>query len=315
MSTNYNSIILEKLKEKFTEEQIVKLLEDKKKFSKIVNNALIKLQLNETKSNFYKINKEKSIINQMILTNSLMGIYKNPRYLYESGDIPNYSTGINVLEDLLTKIMPALQKDYRKLTTSIQQRKSFRNHIINAVINLLQSPRMYAQNKGDNADGVVERDKKLEDENSNFTQVENDIESEVKTGNESDQGKLINIKRDGTENRKKDEEYNLFFIDGEDRTGANLAFESFKRIKKQVLDGYNVLDNEEDKNIFYEYLIVNLRLHFDRAEEELKYDLPADKTKEIDEFEPEGGMKQVNMSQATAKGPKNVDDELSNLSL
>lgn len=312
---NYNDIILESLKEKFTEEQILKLLENKKSFSKIINGALVKLQVNEAKSNFHKMNKEKTVVNQMILTNSLMGIYKNPKYLYESGDIPNYSTGINVLEDLLTKIIPSLQKDYRKLTTNIQQRKSFRNHIINAVINWLQSPRMYAQNKNSNPDGVIERDKKLEDENSNFTQVENDINSDVKTGNESEDGKFINVKKDGTENKKKDEEYNLFYIDGEDRTGANLAFESFKRMKKQILDAYNVLDNEEDKQIFYEYLIVNLRLHMDRFEEELKYDLPADKTKEIEDFKPEGEMKQVNMSQTTPTAPKKIDDEINNLSI
>lgn len=312
---SYHDIILESLKEKFTEEQILKLLENKKSFSKIINGALVKLQVNEAKSNFHKMNKDKTVVNQMILTNSLMGIYKNPKYLYEAGDIPNYSTGINVLEDLLTKIIPSLQKDYRKLTTNIQQRKSFRNHIINAVINWLQSPRMYAQNKNSNPDGVIERDKKLEDENSNFTQVENDINSDVKTGNESEDGKFINVKKDGTENKKKDEEYNLFYIDGEDRTGANLAFESFKRIKKQILDSYNVLDNEEDKQIFYEYLIVNLRLHFDRAEEELKYDLPADKTKEIEDFKPEGEMKQVNMSQTTPTAPKKIDDEINNLSI
>ena len=48
---------------------------------------------------------------------------------------PNKSTGINVLEDLLKKIIPQLEIDYRMMTTADEQRESFRAHIVNAVIN------------------------------------------------------------------------------------------------------------------------------------------------------------------------------------
>ena len=44
--------------------------------------------------------------------------------------IPHRSTGINVLEDLLKKIIPQLEPEYRKLTTSQEQRESFRAHIV-----------------------------------------------------------------------------------------------------------------------------------------------------------------------------------------
>ena len=50
---------------------------------------------------------------------------------------PNKSTGINVLEDLLKKIIPVLETDYKSLTTSDDQRSSFRAHIVNAVENSL----------------------------------------------------------------------------------------------------------------------------------------------------------------------------------
>ena len=50
---------------------------------------------------------------------------------------PNKSTGINVLEDLLKKIVPVLETDYKLLTTADKQRQSFRAHIINAVVNAL----------------------------------------------------------------------------------------------------------------------------------------------------------------------------------
>ena len=50
---------------------------------------------------------------------------------------PNKSTGINVLEDLLKKIVPVLETDYKSMTTDPEQRKSFRAHIIQAIINTL----------------------------------------------------------------------------------------------------------------------------------------------------------------------------------
>ena len=40
---------------------------------------------------------------------------------------PNKSTGINVLEELLKKIIPVLEVDYKSLTTNIEQRQSFRS--------------------------------------------------------------------------------------------------------------------------------------------------------------------------------------------
>ena len=47
---------------------------------------------------------------------------------------PHKSTGINVLEDLLKKIIPQIEDDYKLLTTSEEQRESYRAHIIDAVV-------------------------------------------------------------------------------------------------------------------------------------------------------------------------------------
>ena len=52
---------------------------------------------------------------------------------------PNKSTGINVLEQLLKKIVPVLEDDYKSLTTNSDQRQSFRSHILNAVVNTVIS--------------------------------------------------------------------------------------------------------------------------------------------------------------------------------
>ena len=50
---------------------------------------------------------------------------------------PHKSTGINVLEDLLKKIIPQVEDDYKLLTTSEEQRDSYRAHIIQAVVQTL----------------------------------------------------------------------------------------------------------------------------------------------------------------------------------
>ena len=59
------------------------------------------------------------------------------REVADTDPTPNKSTGINILEDLLKKIVPVLEVDYKSLTTSKDQRESFRAHIINAIVTTL----------------------------------------------------------------------------------------------------------------------------------------------------------------------------------
>ena len=57
-------------------------------------------------------------------------------------------------------------------------------------------------------------------------------------------------------------------VDG-DQTGRNMAYESFKKIESSVIDSYELLSNPEDQELFYDYLIANLKLYFDKFESEL----------------------------------------------
>ena len=70
---------------------------------------------------------------------------------------PNKSTGINVLEELLKKIIPVLEVDYKSLTTDNSQRDSFRAHIINAVVNTL-TPAKVNTDAGEEAEELQEID-------------------------------------------------------------------------------------------------------------------------------------------------------------
>ena len=55
-----------------------------------------------------------------------------------SSEAPARSTGINVLANLLEKVVPIIEDDYKMLTTSDEQRESFKNHLVQAVKNALK---------------------------------------------------------------------------------------------------------------------------------------------------------------------------------
>jgi hypothetical protein len=168
---------------------------------------------------------------------------------------PNKSTGINVLEDLLKKIIPVLETDYKLLTTDTTQRVSFRSHIISAVIAAL-TPAEANNEAGEAsaAEGALEE------------------EVDVQVAGLDDE-KFIDIRTDA-EKADADEEVEEdprddFGVDGADETGRNVAYNAFKKIQSSIIDAYELLSNEEDQELFYDYLIANLKLYFDKFEDEL----------------------------------------------
>ncbi len=168
---------------------------------------------------------------------------------------PNKSTGINVLEDLLKKIIPVLETDYKLLTTDATQRESFRSHIINAVIAAL-TPAEVNNEAGEAsvADGALEE------------------EVDIQVGGADDE-KFIDIRTDAEKSDDDDEEEedprDEFGVDGADETGRNVAYNAFKKVQNSIIDAYELLSNAEDQELFYDYLIANLKLYFDKFEDEL----------------------------------------------
>jgi len=172
---------------------------------------------------------------------------------------PNKSTGINVLEDLLKKIVPVLETDYKSLTTSDSQRESFRAHIVNAVENALTPAKI-------NTSAGTEQS--LEEE------LEEEIEINVGDAAEDDE-KFIDIRTDAEKAAEEEEEEeedprDEFGSDVEgDETGRNMAYQSFKKIETSVIDSYELLADPEDQELFFDYLVANLKLYFEKFEEEL----------------------------------------------
>jgi len=191
---------------------------------------------------------------------------------------PSKSTGINVLEDLLKKIIPVLEADYKLLTTDIEQRKSFRAHIINAVKNTLAPIR--ATDAGEA--GVPESpEAEMEDL---FEEVDIDIE---------DEDKFIDIEDDKEEPEEEEispqEEFGVG-AEGNDLTGRNMAYQSYKKIESNIIDSYDLIANEEDKQLFYDYLVTNLKLYFDKFEDELTATMVEPTTPEYEEAKVEEPM-------------------------
>jgi hypothetical protein len=183
----------------------------------------------------------------------------------DSDPTPNKSTGINVLEDLLKKIVPVLEVDYKALTTDDNQRKSFRSHIINAVISTLTPVEANRDAEEDEHNGMMDSG-----------DIEEDIDIDVggdTLGNEEDD-KFIDIRTDAErsaeeEPEEADPKAEFGHGVGGDETGRNMAYASFKKVESSVVDAYDLLSNPEDQELFYDYLVANLKLYFDKFEGEL----------------------------------------------
>ena len=191
---------------------------------------------------------------------------------------PNQSTGINVLEELLKKIIPVLEEDFKSLTTNVEQRNSFRAHVVNGIESLLAPAEVNAEAP---APGAPEEDA-LEE----LLKRVNEIEVTV-GGDDEMPEEFIDISGDEEEEEEpatEEEEFGAGIADQEyNLTGRNMALRSFKKIRQNILDSFDVLADDEDREIFYDYLITNVKLYFDRFEDELAPSVEEPTTPEYDE--------------------------------
>ena len=186
---------------------------------------------------------------------------------------PQRSTGINALRSLLKNIIPTVEEAYKELTTSVEQRDSFRAHILTAVNNSLvpATVNLIASEEG-----------------------EEELEEKVDVDIEVEEDKFIPARpEDEEEEEPPPEEADTPFqqIDDMNTTGRNFASTTFNKIEKQILAAYeDIYADKEDREGFRDYLLTNLKLYFDRFEKELQPnvtepespDYSAEKDEEID---------------------------------
>ena len=196
------------------------------------------LELNHRRNSVLESLKLKNLITDLIYEVAVQ----------DTQDDPHENTGINKLEQLLKNIIPTIEEDYKALTTQEEQRMSFRAHILQAVKHLL-APAQALEDLEDNDMKVGESDIKL------------DIDSE------DEDEKFIDIYKD--EKEEEEDPVEKFSISGEDETGRNAAYECFQKVENQILKAFKILGNDEDREMFYDYLITNLKLYFDLFDKDL----------------------------------------------
>ena len=206
------------------------------------------------------------------------------RELLKEGDIsdmhPHRSTGINVLEDVLKKMITTLRTDYKRMTTNKNQRDSFRAHMISAVKGAL-APSLVNDTYLQDPDSVVmaEPPPELGGEDELDMQLQ---EIDIDIEDEDEESKKIPVEDDD-----QPDEMDGFGteLEGLDETGRNMAFTTFKKISQYILDAYDMLANVEDKKIFVDYLITNMKLYFDKFEQEIQKEVEEPTTQQYDSMQ------------------------------
>jgi len=224
------------------EEMVIEL-----KLRELIRKRIDKSVSANKKAGIIYINEnQKEMIERYRVENALRKVVRKLILQEKTEPVPHENTGINQLSDLLKKIVPILAVGYKSLTTTKGQRESYRSHVINAVINTLAM---------DRAEDKIEDEPLTEAEDIDITLEDPDHE------------KFINI--DATSQADDEEEKAFETLPGHDLTGRNVAIKDFDRIERIILDSYDVLDDEKDQDLFYDYLLTNLKLYFDKFEQEL----------------------------------------------
>jgi len=171
------------------------------------------------------------------------------------------STGINTLKDLLknSNVLSTLRNVYKTLTTDEDQKLSFRAHIVKWTQDTLAPVRL--------------NDMKPEEKEELAEAVGVDVAG-IDT-DPADIDKFIDA-QDGSEKEKpeeSEEEEEMTPISGADTTGRNKAERVYPVIEKSIIDYYGELDNPEDQEMFYDYLIANLKLYFDKWDGEMSKEI------------------------------------------
>ena len=227
----------------------------------------------------------KNFINEVELRNAIKKMV-----VEDVENSPHKNTGINELEKLLKKIIPVLEQDFKTLTSSENQRESFRAHVVKAVQNLLLPE--IGMEKSEMREAV-----------------------DVKTGAGDDEAilnKFIDIygktSPDITTSAGQKQDADSFGISGEDETGRNFAMVTFQKIEKNILDSYKLLADPADSDLFYDYLVANLKLYFNRFEDELATTVEEPTNAEYDEAEKDVSSGDIGLGSAGE-----TDDQLDDL--
>ena len=237
-------------------------------------------------------------IKQALYINKLRSIVKNI-LLREATDVntdtPNRSTGINVLATTLKLVIPIIKQGYEQLTSSPEQRKSFRAHVIQNAINTLVRVDLTTGSEEERRAGDEEREEVTMPDNPEVgdeVEVEEPLEEPVDELEEQDEidvtvggddeDKFIDIEADEEPDEEEEPEpegatdvakavtgeKEFVQLGGLDDTGMEMAQRTFPKVQKQIADGYAMLSLKKDKEDYADFLVANLKMYFDQFDQE-----------------------------------------------
>jgi hypothetical protein len=188
-------------------------------------------------------------------------------------------------------MIPTVRTDYKRLTTSQDQRDSFRAHFINAIKKSLLPSLANAQATADAEAGMMlaepsdddvadipqepELDAAVDDEiaGADVEDFEDELleqEIDIAIADEPDPEKKVDAGLDDDKPNEEEEFASGVEDQNLDLTGRNMSFTSFKKVQQYILDAYDLLRDPKDKKIFVDYLITNMKLYLDKFEDELR---------------------------------------------
>ena len=205
-------------------------------------------------------------------------------------DTMSKSTGINILKKTMKKIAGILQDTYMSLSSSKEQRDSFRAHILRNIVDLfirvdLLSDRDEAKEAKAGQLPVTPETNPVpagamkagetiqEEEKGKKKNVKEDIDIDVEDEGDADVPKAAapagadKPPAGPTSDKVKDKQF--ISIPGEDPTGRNVSAETFPFVQKTIADDYSLLSLEKDKEEYKAYLLANVKAYFDQAEQKL----------------------------------------------
>ena len=168
------------------------------------------------------------------------------------------NTGINVLDDLLKNIIKTIERYYKNLSSTKEERDSFRYHFLINFKNALQPV---------NVNRIASEPLKEQEEKIKLTV---DIDDDDIT-EKPDPSKFLPA-RPEDEKPEEEEEKQFIRADSADpaiKQGADFAEKAFNDTEKQILSAYESLTIPEDAKLFYDYGLTNLKLYFDKFESEM----------------------------------------------
>lgn len=212
-------------------------------------------------------------------------------------DSMSQSTGINILKKTMKKIAGILQDTYMSLSSSKEQRDSFRAHILRNIVDLfirvdLLSDRSEAGEE-EGALPVAPTEPKaakpqetIQEEEKGKKNVKEEIDVDVNEDDEDVDAAAPKAPAAGAElppeanfvdaekkkegpasDQVKDKEF--IKLPGQDPTGRNVSMETFPFIQKSIADDYSLLSLEKDKDEYKKYLLANVKAYFDQGEQKL----------------------------------------------